>query len=422
MKRTIISAALGLLLMGTLMPTLAACTARALAADDLMSGVQAQESASSDATLDPAGTEALTTFSVRLFQQSATEGNMLVSPLSAAYALGMTANGAEGETLAQMEEAFGLPLPELNDYLHTYAQTMPSGEEAQLNLANSLWFKDGLTIEQSFLQTNADIYGAGAFQAPFDASTKDDINQWVRDNTRGMIDGVVDEIPTDALLYLVNTVAFDATWSEPYENNQVRQATFTTEEGTSQPATMLQSNEGLYLEDDNAIGFVKPYANNHYQFVALLPDEGVSIADYVAGLDGARFLDLIANAQYDTVDAELPKFESTFDLDIADALKNLGIQDAFSGKAANFSGIASTADLNDENLYISRVLHKTFVTVDERGTKAAAVSAVEAAATSAAPSDPPKPKVVHLDRPFVYAIIDSETHLPLFLGVVSSLV
>lgn len=388
---------------------LSGCSAQA---EDLMSGIRANAVAT-EAALDGPGAAAMAEFGVELFRESLEDGkNVLISPLSVLCALAMTANGARGETLEQMEAAFGLPLEELNPYLHAYLGALPSGKTAKLEAANAIWFKDAerFTVEQDFLQANADWYGAGLYKAPFDAGTCKDINDWVKKHTDGMIDGILDEIPESAVMYLINALAFEAEWEEIYEERQVRDGVFTREDGTREDAELMYSTENRYLEDDRAVGFLKSYAGGQYAFAALLPEEGITVADYVSGLTGGRLHDLLAGVQVEAVRAAIPVFESEYKAEMSEILRTMGMTDAFEPGAADFSGIGSSAE---GALFIGRVLHKTYISVDAKGTKAAAVTAVEE------PTGAPlleEPKTVYLDRPFVYLLIDCRTNLPVFIG------
>ncbi|BAK45132.1 serpin family protein [Eggerthella sp. YY7918] len=401
---------------------LVGCAERALAATDLMANVTPQDVSSSAENLNDAQAEALTDFGVQLLQQSnAGEDNVLISPLSVQYALGMTANGSQGETRSQMEHVLGSDVERLNEQLLAYQQTLEASAEgaednaSPLKLANSLWIRNGFEVNDAFQQTNANYYQAGAYQAPFDTGTKDDINQWVSDNTDGMIEQLLDEVPASAVMYLVNALGFDANWMNEYQAEDVHEETFTPEEGAPHPAQLMYSTESNYLENDRAIGFMKPYESGRYAFAALLPQEGTSMADFVATLTGDDVRTLLETARWDVeVDAAVPKFSSDYGCDLSKTLAAMGMTDAFDPSLADFSGIG-TAD--DGTLYIGSVAHKTHIEVDEHGTKAAATTSVEMKATSAMPVEQ-ETKVVHLDRPFVYAIIDLDTNVPIFLGSV----
>lgn len=349
-----------------------------------------------------------TDFALRLFQCSLKAGeNTLISPLSVLSALAMTANGAEGETLRQMEEALGMTTGDMNAYLYSFMD----GQGDALKLANSIWFKDSesLTVEQTFLETNADFFMADIFKTPMDSSTKDAINGWVSEHTDGMIPEILDDIPDLTVMYLVNALAFEAQWETVYEEYQVQANIFTTENGDEQPVDMMYSKESLYLEDENATGFIKYYDGRDYAFVALLPKEGVSVEAYVDSLTGAQLQELLSAPIDVQVDAGIPKFETEFDAELSEALVEMGMTDAFDANLADFSRISSST-----SLYINRVLHKTFLTVAEEGTKAGAATAVEMRATGAMP--PQDRKIVILNRPFVYMLIDCEENLPFFIG------
>lgn len=360
---------------------------------------------------------AVSDFSVRLFQQSITsENNALISPISVLYALTMTANGAKEETLNQMEEVFGLPVELLNDYLSSYIDVLPVNDKYKLHIANAIWFleDESFTVEENFLQTNEIYFDAGLYQAPFDDSTLKDINTWVNEHTDGMISDILDQIPDDAVMYLVNALAFDAEWQDIYESHRVRDGIFTKENGSTQDIQLMYSSEHDYLEDDLATGFIKYYKDRKYAFVALLPNEGITVSDYVDSLTGEHLQEMLTSPQDIQVNAAIPKFKTEYSIEMSNALTSMGMENAFNGDLADFSGIGSSTM---GNLFISRVLHKTFISVDEKGTEAGAATVVEMQLESAM-MEPEEVKTVHLDRPFVYMLIDCEKSLPLFMGTV----
>ena len=380
-------------------------------AADLMEGITPNEiTATGDISQ---GNAAVADFAVRLLRASNKNGeNTLISPLSVLCALAMTANGAKGETLEQMEKVLGMTTEELNLYLYSYMNSLPQGEKYKLSLANSIWFTDHerFEVNQDFLQTNADYYGADIYKAPFNNSTLKDINDWVKERTDDMIPNILDEIPDEAVMYLVNALAFEAEWSEIYDKNQVRDGQFTKEDGTKQNAEFMYGSEGKYLEDKNAIGFIKYYKDCEYAFVAMLPNEGVSVSEYIASLDGESLRALLANKQRATVNAAIPKFEAGYDVEMSEILSAMGMQDAFRAEKADFNALGVSSA---ENIYINRVLHKTFISVGEKGTKAGAATVVEMTDEMAAVIDP---KQVYLDRPFVYMLIDCKNDIPFFIG------
>ncbi len=413
-KRRIIKAAISLLLTGIVAVNLTGCTTQVQAAD-LMEGVSA--AAVSGKAADDSFIRSQMRLSVELFQSSVLESkdkNVLISPLSVQLALAMTANGAAGKTREEMEQVLGgeIPIGELNEYLYSYVQSLPSEDKYKLEIANSIWFRDQkerLTVEKDFLQKNADYYGAQAYKSPFDNQTVNDINSWVKNHTDGMIDKIIEEIGSDTVMYLINALVFDAEWENIYDKSAILDGTFTAISGDKRTVEMMSSKENSYLDDGKATGFIKDYKGGKYSFAALLPNEGVDIYEYMAGLTGEGLLSTLENAQSGTVMATLPKFSYEYELRMNDVLAGLGMPSAFDGGAADFSKMAKSAN---GNIYIGDVLHKTFISVDERGTKAGAVTKVEMVDESI----PCYEKVVVLDRPFVYMLIDNATNLPLFIG------
>ena len=383
-------------------------------ADDLMQNVPAK---AVDVLPDmDSGAAAAADFGVRLFQASVEEGkNTLISPLSVLYALAMTANGADGNTLAQMEQVMGMETEELNSFMRAYLDLLPESKVYKLSLANSIWFKDDprFQVEQSFLQTNADYYGADAYKAAFDEATRNDINNWVKEHTDGMIPEILDEIPENAVMYLVNALAFDAEWQEIYEAHQVWEGEFCLEYGTPRTVDLMHSEENRYLEDELANGFIKYYKDKQYAFAALLPNEGVTVQEYVDRLTGEHLMKLLSNPEKVTVFATMPKFETEYSVEMSEALMEMGMTDAFDYRISDFSRLGAY-DADGLNICINRVLHKTFISVSEKGTRAGAATAVEMVAEGALLIE--DYKTVTLDRPFVYMLIDCQTNLPFFIG------
>ena len=385
-----------------------------VSADDLMKDVPAK---AVDVLPDmDAGADAATDFGVRLFQTSMEEGkNTLISPLSVLYALAMTANGADGETLAQMQQVLGMDSDDLNCYMLAYMDLLPEAEKYKMSLANSIWFKDdpNFTVNESFLQTNADYYGSSIYKAAFDEGTRNDINNWVKEHTDEMIPEILDEIPDEAIMYLVNALAFEAQWDDVYDEFQVRDGIFTKEDGTKQDVEMMHADEYKYLSDDLATGFIKYYEGRKYAFAALLPNEGVTVQQYVDSLTGSHLQKMLADPEEIQVFTCIPKFESEYDIEMSEVLQEMGMTDAFDWRVADFSRLG-TYNVDGMNICINRVLHKTFISVAEQGTKAGAATAVEMVAEGAAEIQ--EYREVILDRPFVYILIDCETNLPFFIG------
>ena len=235
MKRKLIS----LLLLCSVIFNLSSCF-MTISAENLMDGVTPNQARALD-SLDSQNV-AVTDFALRLMTATEESGeNTLLSPLSVIAALAMTANGAKGTTLSEMESVLGLSRDELNLYLYTSLNSLPQGDKYKLSVANSIWFTDDdkFTVNNAFLQKNADYYGAEIYKTKFNDQTKRDINNWVRKETDGMIPKILERVPEDAIMYLINTLAFEAEWTSIYEHDQVRDGTFTKEDGTKQSAKLM---------------------------------------------------------------------------------------------------------------------------------------------------------------------------------------
>lgn len=364
-------------------------------------------------------------FAVRLFSASYAdetrepESNMMISPLSVLSALGLTENGANGDTLSEMETAFGLNRDALNAFLPSYLPSLPTGEGYKLTAANSVWYRDidALTVQDAFIRTAEELYNAEVRGEAFDELTCLDMNAWVSEKTDGMIKQIIDPamgIRDDTMLYLMNALAFDAEWKVEYKDSQVRDGIFTTESGTAQHVDMMYSSESRYLRSDDALGFLRFYKDGKYAFVGLLPNEGTALDDYIASLTGEKLAEILATVYGDDINARLPKFTASYGVSMNDFLMDMGITTLFDQHSADLKNMAVHDTLN---LYVSNVAHKTFISVDEKGTKAAAVTAVEVT-TEEAVSEPIN---IWLNRPFVYMIVEWENRMPIFIGTVESL-
>ena len=366
-------------------------------------------------TADKAFVDSQYEFSVELFKRVCAEsdGSVLVSPVSVMLALAMTANGADGETLKEMEDVLGMDIDELNKYLYE-AYIKGKKDDKVLSIADSIWIRDieALHVNDEFLQTDKDYYDAEVYKAPFDQTTVDDINKWCDAHTNGMIKKILDEIGDDEIMHLINAVCFVGEWQEEYKKSSVRDAEFTKADGTKQNVKMMYSTEEYYYKYGGAKGFKKPYKNG-YSFVAMLPDKGTDISEFCAGLSGEYVSAFLESGQSAKVETGLPKFTLDFNVNLNDTLKAMGMPSAFDGAAADFSKLGHS---DRGNIRIGYVNHFTHIEVDEKGTKAAAITDVMLEDRCVMYQNE-----VILDRPFVYMIIDDATELPVFIGVAESI-
>ena len=357
--------------------------------------------------------------------------NFLISPVSISTALAMTANGADGNTRDQMEQLLGsgLTLDQINEYMAYYKNNLPDEKKEKLYLANSIWFRDDPTfkVQDGFLETNKKFYDSEIYQTPFNDTTVDDINSWVNNNTKSMIpqlfkhgdlDPKADVIP---MMTLINTLYFEAEWEKIYEETDVHDQKFTDINGEKHDIKGMYSQEYCYYDLGDADAFRKYYKNRDFSFVGILPKEN-DIESYVNNLDADKLLEGLKQSEDpSTFDlfVTIPKFKYNYDATLKDVLRDLGMEDAFDETKADFSKINDLSVEGADPLYIGDVIHKTRIEMAEKGTKAAAVTAVMMIAATA---PVPEKKEIHIEltRPFVYMILD-KNDVPVFIGAATQL-
>ena len=360
------------------------------------------------------------------------EDNIIFSPISLSLALGMTMAGAESTTEQAMLEALKLTLPEEEVYPAFNAlllaieeseqQTMGMEDDTsegnfQLNIANSIWGQAGYDFNQNFLDTLARHFGAGMYTVDYQQdpeSARNAINEWVEQETE---DKIQDLIPPDAIntltrLVLANAIYFNGAWLYPFDETGTEEASFTTLDGSEITVDMMRlSGERLsYAQDENVQAVRLPYLSSDFDMTILLPDSG-SFAAIEDGLTVDSLTALLESMQMTPVNLQMPKFDFETTVNAKDPLSALGMSEAFNPDIADFSGITEA-----EQLYITDVLHKATITVDEEGTEAAAATAVIVGVES---MDPEEPISLVIDRPFLFMIRHQPTGTILFMGRVS---
>lgn len=351
-----------------------------------------------------------TDFGLKLLKNTSEKNkNNLVSPLSAMICLAMVANGAKGETQEQILNVLcgETEVGNVNEYLGRYSISGDEGNKT-LKSANSIWInKDmGHEVCDEFLKTDAMYYRSGVYNESFDSSITDKVNGWVNEHTDSMIEKIAEKIDPDTVMILINALAFESKWADQYTGDTQKQI-FTCTDKSTQTADMMYFDENMYLTDDSAVGFIKPYEDGNYSFAVLLPDEDTYIDSYISSLDGEKLRSILNNAQRASVDVTMPKFKSESDLKLNDALENMGMKDMFSDKA-DFSNLVKGG-----GVCIDSVVQKTFIEVSESGTKAAAATMAVVKESAAYMVDH---YTVELNRPFLYMIIETDSNTPIFMG------
>jgi len=385
---------------------------------NLMADVKPIKQDISENTETKALTDSLNGFSWQLLQKTSEEkqtGNVLLSPLSAYFALAMALNGADGNTAVEMKAALDMgemSMPSLNDGILGWMKALSeSDDKAKWSIANSIWYNTGFVVDKGFLQTNADYYLADARMLDFtDASAPGTINGWVKEKTGGKIEEIVSSIKPDVVMYLINAVWFKADWETPFKPSGTQPGTFHAPAADMETEFLSRTGTITSINGALAEGILLPYTDERFAFVALLPAENKSPRDLIKEMNPADFSEMLSGRTESQVSLRIPKFETRFEADLVGILQQMGMKEAFMSDVADFS--LMNAD-RSKNLYISGVKQKTYCRIDEKGTEASAATSVEMSTTSMPMID----KEIVFDRPFLYGIIDVETGIPMFLGL-----
>jgi len=365
--------------------------------------------------------EGNTKFALNLYSQLRTQpGNLFLSPYSISTAIAMTAAGAKGKTATQIDRVFSFNLPPAsrNPAFAQLTYQLTDAQGYQLAIANRLWAQKDFPLLPPFVKTTQDFYGAPIESLNFanaaEASGK--INAWVAKQTQNQIKDLLspDDLDSCTRLVLTNAIYFKGNWVTQFDSAETTNQPFTLASGEKQQvAMMVQSNNFGYAEFENLQVLEMPYQGNKLSLVILLPAN----PDGLPKLEGALTADNLQkwlSFSQRKVQVFLPKFTFQQSFNLKDVLSKMGMADAFSYQpgVADFSGIS-----NKENLFVSDVIHKAFVEVDEKGSKAAAATAV-IMCTGERPCPSPLPPQIEFraDRPFLFLIRERQSGTILFMG------
>lgn len=366
---------------------------------------------------------ALASFGLELLQKSreADKKPVLVSPLSVALALSMTANGAEGDTLAQFQQVLGggVDLEELNGACVQLMQDYQSlSGSTKCTIANSLWVDPEGQIKDAFVGKCRGVFDAQVFQAELSApEIVGDLNGWVSNHTNKMIPKIIDQpFPEETACLLVNALYLKNKWLREFDPLATYEREFHHGDGSNSRMDFLSRGHTdlSYIQGKGAQGVVLPYDDGRLVFMAMMPDlypDSPNLGEWLNNLESNGLAQLI-NSREDAffLQFAMPKFEAEWTGNLEEILPLLGLEDAFIPGVANFSKMGD----NPDGYYIEKVIHATKFELNETGTEAAAATVVPAPAGSAAP--PQEGITLVLDRPFLYGIVDLQTGVPLFLG------
>lgn len=359
---------------------------------------------------------AVMAFGLNLLQQTAGEENATLSPLSAYLALALAANGTEGQTNAQFQQLLGQDVQQMNNMARGLMNRLTqTGGSTTVQLANSVWLQNGFPANGDFLQEAVDYFDADIFTADLPTQqAMEAVNDWVSEKTNGEIEGFLEQSPnTNAVMLLFNALYFDAKWQTPFETNSTQIGDFTTASGQAVSCEFMMDRENPrpYFTGTDFDGVVLPYDCGQYALVAIRPTAGQSLEELLKHLDAEQLQTALDGAQPQVMTLRLPKFsfETTTQMNLM--LQDMGLTDAFTDQA-DFSALTT-----DDSVYISQVLQKVKIDVMEDGTRAAAATEIEITKKSMMISQAVE---ISFDQPFAYAIVDTETQTPLFMGTVTN--
>ncbi|GBD94795.1 serpin [bacterium BMS3Abin05] len=359
------------------------------------------------------------TFGWNLFKEAVVENpdqNIFISPLSVSVALGMTVNGAAGETENAMKSTLGFGDMSQTEMDQSYKSLIELLRQLDPNvifqLANSIWCKQGYSFEQDFLNKTRTYFQAEVKSLNFsDPKTVDIINQWAKDHTNGKITRILDNIPSDMIMYLINAIYFKGTWTYRFNKDYTKSDLFYLSDGTQDSCKLMnQKGDFEYFSTGRFEAIDLPYGDGAYSMTVFLPREGVDIDSLIAQLTPVAWRQWMAKFSKQSGTILLPKFKIHYDILLNNVLQKLGMEIAFNPQRADFTRMLKIQQQG--NVYIGMVKHNTFVRVDEEGTEAAAVTTVGIGVTSVGP----RGFLMVVNRPFLFVIREHASNTILFAG------
>lgn len=354
------------------------------------------------------------TFAVKLFEKTAKMQSTVISPISVSYLMAMLANGANGQTKADIMKALQLEEKDLDEMNALYKMMIQrcgnTGKGTTLNIANYFAMNKEVKLEDAYANKMKNIYNAGIESLDFTSSkTTAHINNWCKKNTNGMIPSIIDKVDANASAYIMNAIFFNGTWADKFSKSQTKNENF---RGYTRDITMVpmmhKSDKLLYWGNDMYTAVRIPYSNSSYTMTVMLPNEGVSIDEMLKTMENADLTAWRQDAEQCIVDLKLPRFTTEADVTLNNIISELGAANIFNSNA-DFTNIAKS------NMFVSQMFQKAKIEVSEEGTKAAAVSAA-IMTMSALPTEEPKHVTFHANRPFVYMITEANTNAIFFMG------
>ena len=405
---------LALLLTAAMLTAFVGCQ-KEVTAENLMENVEAENASEMDLDNDFCKAYRKAAFGMLQSVYTADGGNVVISPLSVFYHLGILGNGSEGASRDDLEHMFGkgMTVTLINVALHSYIEQLQNTDTAKMYFENAMWFNSDKNSQPNseFLRTVSSYYGASAYKESFSGEAVTNINNWISNQTDMDIEYLLDDIPEEAPFYLMSAAVMNADWSVPYSYDNIQDSTFTNSSGIEEKAQMMSAFEGKYMETESAVGFVKNYAGGNYALLAILPNSS-DLTGFISFLTvSGQFDKFLESGQKAVVDATVPKFSCEYKGSAMDIVKGMNLDRSFIESSAQLGGIGTC----DGNMYAGDLYMRTMLNVTEKGTSKGT------AATVSNKDVPTSVYVVTLNRPFVYAVIDTRYDLPVLVGAVNTL-
>ena len=341
--------------------------------------------------------------------------NTMISSLSVSLALAMVYNGTDGNTKKQMEDMLhktNLTAEDINQsYKELVAALISHDPKVELSIANAIFYRNTFPVKNTFITTNQNYFQAEISGLDFSKTTEtlNTVNGWVNTKTKGKIESIISEVKAEDMMYLLNAIYFNGEWKYRFDSQATANLSFTKEDkSVIQVPTMTIEQPFNFYSNSTFKLLEMPYGSGKYSMLIFLPETGNKTDDVISLLTSENVNDYISKLAEQKKEVLLPKFEFKFDNSLVDELAALGMTDAFNDAKANLTGISDAA-----KLIISEVMHKSYIKVDERGTKAAAVTGITVGVTSVGPDNS-----FRVDHPFVFAIREKDTNAILFIGKV----
>lgn len=361
-------------------------------------------------------------FAFRLFQQvNATEtqqANWIISPLSASLALGMTANGAAGNTLEEIKNTLGFgtfELAAMNSYNQKLIKELLNLDNTtRLNIANSVWLNNSLPVNDSFVDVNKDMYGALVKNIELNSSKAiETMNKWAAEQTNNAIKNVIAKVPSGAMFYILNALYFKGTWKKPFKKSATKTERFTNADKSSAKVAMMNQQETFnYIYNDDFCIAEFPYGNEAFSMVVLLPTDKKELEKALDKLTADNWRDWYEQRYEQKLNVKLPRFEINYKKDLIGDMQLMGIKDVFNRETADFASLSSKS-----NLYLNILDQYNYIKVNEEGTEAASVTS----SGGGFGANVSKKEEFYVDRPFAFMIKEKSTGTILFMGKVTKM-